>query len=151
MEEIKRGQLCSRCGRYNSRQMVVNGIIEDKEKILLIRRGIEPGYGKWALPGGYLDWDETLQEGVIREVKEETGLYTRVKSFLSFFDSIQRNSQNIAAVFVLQMTENKEIIIQREEVLESGWFGLDELPEGVAFDHNLMIEEYRKSVNKEKE
>ncbi len=151
MEEIKRGQLCPRCGRYNSRQMVINGIVENDGKILLIRRGIEPGYGKWALPGGYLDWDETLQEGVIREVKEETGLQTSIKTFLSFFDSIQRNSQNIAAVFVLHVIGSKEIEIQKEEVLESGWFGLNELPDGVAFDHNLMIEEYRKFLNKEME
>lgn len=145
---IQKGQLCPTCKRYNSRYVVVNAIVEHKGKILLIKRGIDPGYGKWALPGGFLDWDETIQEGVIREVQEETGLSVEVKEMLGVFDSTKRNSQKIAFTFIVNVIGQNDVKVQESEVLDFQWVTIESLPEGVAFDHNVMLERYRDLLNK---
>ncbi|CAN5744149.1 NUDIX hydrolase [soil metagenome] len=68
---------CPACGfvAYVNPRMVVSTLpITDAGEVILLRRGIEPGYGAWAQPGGFLEIDETAIEGAIRETLEETGL-----------------------------------------------------------------------------
>lgn len=142
---VNRGELCPTCGRFNSRHLVIDGVvINQKNEVLLVKRGIEPGYGKWALPGGYLDWDESLEEGVIREVKEETGIETKIERMLNFYDSPTRNYQNIAITFLLRPISDTPFSFQAEEILDGGWFSFDKLPEDIAFDHNIMLDDYQK-------
>jgi ADP-ribose pyrophosphatase YjhB (NUDIX family) len=69
--------ICPSCGfiAYVNPRLVVSTIpITDPGELVLIRRAIEPGYGMWAQPGGFLEIDETAQEGAVRETLEETGL-----------------------------------------------------------------------------
>lgn len=69
--------VCPACGfiAYVNPRLVVSTIpVTTDDKLVLIRRAIEPGYGAWAQPGGFLEIDETAQEGAIRETLEETGL-----------------------------------------------------------------------------
>lgn len=138
---VARGTLCLHCQRYNSRHIVVNCITIFQNKILLIKRGIEPGYGKWALPGGYLDWDESVEEAAAREVLEETGVKVQVLRQLEVRSSPERNSQNVAVVFVAE-ADSDVLALQKEEILDGGWFDFDKLPDPVAFDHNIMITDY---------
>ena len=68
---------CDDCGfiAYVNPRLVVSAIpVTDDGDLVLIRRAIEPGYGEWAQPGGFLEIDETAQEGAARETLEETGL-----------------------------------------------------------------------------
>ena len=68
---------CDSCGfiAYVNPRLVVSTIpVTADGRLYLIRRAIEPGYGKWAQPGGFLEIDETAQEGAVRETLEETGL-----------------------------------------------------------------------------
>jgi ADP-ribose pyrophosphatase YjhB (NUDIX family) len=68
---------CAACGfvAYVNPRLVVSTLpVTDAGKLILLRRGIEPGYGRWAQPGGFLEIDETAHEGAIRETLEETGL-----------------------------------------------------------------------------
>jgi ADP-ribose pyrophosphatase YjhB (NUDIX family) len=68
---------CSACGHvaYVNPRLVVTTIpVTDDGRVVLLRRGIEPGRGSWAQPGGFLEVDETVNEGAIRETFEETGL-----------------------------------------------------------------------------
>jgi ADP-ribose pyrophosphatase YjhB (NUDIX family) len=68
---------CAACGHitYVNPRLVVTAIpVTDAGEIVLLRRGIEPGRGLWAQPGGFLEVDETPTEGAIRETREETGL-----------------------------------------------------------------------------
>lgn len=69
--------LCARCGfiAYVNPRLVVSTLpVTDDGELVLIRRAIEPGYGSWAQPGGFLEIDETAVEGAARETLEETGL-----------------------------------------------------------------------------
>jgi len=69
--------VCTACGHiaYVNPRLVVTTIpVTDDGRVLLIRRGLEPGRGLWAQPGGFLEVDETVTEGAVRETLEETGL-----------------------------------------------------------------------------
>lgn len=66
----------------------VGGVIIDAGRALLIRRGSEPLLGEWSIPGGTLELGETLEEGVARELLEETGLEVRVLDLIEVFDRI---------------------------------------------------------------
>src|SRR6202011_2866569 len=74
---------------YPDRPMVgVGGVIIEQGRALLIRRGSEPLLGEWSIPGGTLELGETLEQGVARELLEETGLTVRVIELLEVFDRI---------------------------------------------------------------
>jgi 8-oxo-dGTP diphosphatase len=87
-EEGDGGKMAS-SREYPERPMVgVGGVIIDQGRALLIRRGSEPLLGEWSIPGGMLELGETLEEGVARELREETGLTVRVIELIEVFDRI---------------------------------------------------------------
>lgn len=74
---------------YPERPIVgIGGVIVDRGRTLLIRRGSEPLLGEWSIPGGTLELGETLEEGVARELLEETGMAVRVLDLIEVFDRI---------------------------------------------------------------
>jgi 8-oxo-dGTP diphosphatase len=84
---------------YPERPVVgVGGVVIENGRALLIRRGSEPLRGEWSIPGGTLELGETLQEGVTRELLEETGLEVRVLDLIEVFDRIFPNEKAPLAV-----------------------------------------------------
>lgn len=74
---------------YPERPVVgVGGVVIENGRALLIRRGTEPLLGQWSIPGGTLELAESLQQGVARELREETGLEVRVLELIEVFDRI---------------------------------------------------------------
>jgi 8-oxo-dGTP diphosphatase len=71
----------------------VGAIIIKGQEVLLARRGKEPGYGEWSIPGGAVKLGETLEEAVIREVREETNLEVRVEEMVEVLERIFRDPQ----------------------------------------------------------
>jgi 8-oxo-dGTP diphosphatase len=136
-------------GKGNLRHAIVDGIVLKNNKILLVKREsfLSEG-GKWGVPGGYLDRDENLIQGVEREVFEETGYrVTNVKLFTVLDNPKRRNDekQNIGFVFICD-AEEKEGEADKEST-EQKWFDFDNLPdqEEIAFDHLQIIETYLKN------
>jgi 8-oxo-dGTP diphosphatase len=70
----------------------VGAVVVDRGRVLLVRRGKEPLKGKWSLPGGMLELGESLTEGVVREVTEETGLIVEVLELVELLDRVHRES-----------------------------------------------------------
>ena len=66
----------------------IGGVVIESDRVLLIRRGTEPLLGQWSIPGGTLELGESLQVGVARELREETGLEVRVLDLIEVFDRI---------------------------------------------------------------
>lgn len=89
---------CPNCGfiSYVNPRMVVTTIpVTDAGEVVLLRRGIEPAYGTWAQPGGFLEVDETVAEAAIRETLEETGLVVEPGEIVGLYTRLE------AAVVVL--------------------------------------------------
>lgn len=119
---------------------VIIGIAPDKtRKLLLIERGHDPYQGCWALPGGFLEMDETLEECARRELKEETGLDTpcqfeEVKSFSAVNRDPRGRTITVAFLAVIPLAEVKG----EDDAAEARWFPLEDLPP-LAFDHELIV------------
>jgi mutator protein MutT len=75
----------------------VGAVIVDEGRVLLARRGNEPMKGHWTLPGGLLELGETLSDGVMREVREETGLTVEVLQLIELLDRIHRLKEDQGA------------------------------------------------------
>lgn len=96
--EHRERAVCPSCGfiAYVNPRLVVTTIpVTEAGEAVLLRRGIEPGYGAWAQPGGFLEVDETVAEAAIRETLEETGLLVEPSSFVGLYSRLE------AAVVVL--------------------------------------------------
>jgi len=140
--KIPKNAFCTCCSRLNLRHSTVEAIIpNEKNQILLVKRASAPQVGWWALPGGYVDWNETLEHAVRREVQEETGLQPVSAEFFKIFDDLDRDldgRQNIGHCFIVQCRGTLQR--QKEEVEELRWFSLNDLPKNIAFDHGKMIQ-----------
>ena len=130
------------------RHAVVDAIIIDNNKILLVKRA-KKSYefpGKQALPGGYIDLNETATQAVLREVLEETGYKAKIVKFLKYIDNPKRTErQTISFLFLLKPLQ--KVSKPDNEITEIHWFPLDQLPEekDFAFDHFEILESYLKS------
>lgn len=82
--------ICRHCSRvhYRNPLPVVLGVLSrDDGEILLIRRGIDPGKGKWALPGGFVEEDESPEEAILREIEEEVGIKGELAGLIGVYRS----------------------------------------------------------------
>jgi len=141
---LKRGEKCGVCGNRYLRNIAVDGLAVRGGKVLLIKRGNEPDRGMWALPGGLLDWDETISEAVIREFTEETGIEGNLGSFVGIYSDPRRDCfQRVTVVYEVKVTGEKPC--RGSDALDARWFSIDTLPQ-LAADHRKIIEDYRKGV-----
>jgi len=79
----------------------VGGVVVHDGRVVLIRRGKQPLKGRWSVPGGSVEIGETLEQAVVRELREETGLEVRPVSFLTVFDRIERQGESVLYHFVI--------------------------------------------------
>ncbi len=114
-------------------------------KILLIKRNTHPFVGFWALPGGRMDPGETIEQTVIREVKEETGLDVKIVGVVGeYVEKGVREDidyEYYPTCFVVQLVGG-ELKKQDSEIQEMKLFSLDALPLPLAFEHEKMIDGY---------
>lgn len=90
--EHRERRVCPACGfiAYINPRLVVTTIpVTDAGEAVLLRRGIEPGYGSWAQPGGFLEVDETVSEGAVRETLEETGLLVEPGDLVGLYSRLE--------------------------------------------------------------
>ena len=79
----------------------VGAVMVEEGRVLLVRRGSEPMKGHWSLPGGLLELGETLADGVIREVREETGLMVEPMELIELLDRIHRENDRVRYHYVI--------------------------------------------------
>ena len=119
---------------------VVFGLDKDKLQVLLVKRGKDPYRDRWALPGGFVDIDETLERAVERELEEETGL-ANLKLFhhkpYSIPDRDPRG-RNISFAFTGFTLRSEKDVVAGDDAVEVRWFDALE-PPLLAFDHSEIL------------
>jgi len=116
----------------------VFGIFEGKVKLLLVERGNEPFKGHWALPGGFLNIDEELEDAAARELAEETGLTGVRLEQIHTFGKCGRDPRGrvITVTYMGIVPEGKSKVKAGDDAAKAQWFDIEPLPKDLAFDHN---------------
>ena len=125
-----------------------NGIgFEYPPEVLLIRRKNDPFKGCWALPGGFMDIEESLAETAARELEEETGLKIDIRrlDLIGIYDEPNRDvrSRVISAAYIVELVE-KPAVQAGDDAQEAEWFKIDEILDGqiqLAFDHTAIVKD----------
>ncbi len=130
------------------RHVTVGAIVVRRDEILLVKRASHLiNGGKYALPGGFLDRDETTPQAALRELFEETGYTGKIQSLFQIIDSPKRpkeDRQNIDFKYIVELTGGDRTDNNEVESIE--WIPLSKLPseKESAFDHLKSIELYKK-------
>jgi len=114
---------------------------ENKAKLLLIKRKKEPFKDRWAMPGGFVEVDEELEDAVARELEEETGLTGVPLQQLHTFGKCGRDprGRQITIVYMGIATNKQNRIKASDDAAEAQWFDIEKLPKDLAFDHNEIV------------
>jgi 8-oxo-dGTP diphosphatase len=112
-----------------------------KLKILLVRRGVEPFLGEWALPGGFVLEDETIEACAARELQEETGVEGESLIQFGIYSKPGRDPRNwvISIAYVTAVPLAQVVLKSGTDAAAAEWFSVDQLPAVLAFDHRDII------------
>ena len=129
---------CSNCGfvSYVNPKLVVTTLpVTGRGEVMLIRRGIEPGYDRWAQPGGFLEIDETVREAAVRETLEETGLIVEPRSIVGIYSRVP--AAIVVIAFEAPIVGGAPTVTH--ESLETRPFAPDEIPwPEIAFETSVQ-------------
>jgi ADP-ribose pyrophosphatase YjhB (NUDIX family) len=118
--------VCAVCGFvfYVDPKLSVIAVIPMDEGVVMVRRSIEPGYGLWVVPGGFVDLGEVVEEAVVRETQEETHLTVRPLRLLNIYS--YRNHRTVIAAYLTEYVSG--VLAAGDETLEARVFGFQEIP-----------------------
>lgn len=122
-------------------KIVVGGIVERNGKVLLVQEAKEKCYGKWNISAGGLEPNESITEGAIREVKEETGCDVELTGIVSIDYGVIEDKTFMAIIFSTKLL-NEDIKFNKDEILDVKWHDIDEVISGI--DDNLRNSKFIK-------
>jgi ADP-ribose pyrophosphatase YjhB (NUDIX family) len=114
--------VCVACGAIHwiDPKVAAGCLIVRDGRVLLVRRAIEPGYGKWVFPGGHVDRGETLEEAALRETREECGAVAEIQGLVGIYS--YPGKPVIVAVYRATLLPESPEPFPADETLEVGWF-----------------------------
>ena len=142
---VKKFTICPSCGadvaEWQNPKLTVDIIIEVEDKIVLIERAHEPT--GFALPGGFVDYGESLETAAVREAKEETGLDVKLIRQLGAYSDPSRDPRqhNVSIVFIATAVGAPK---GGDDAVSAELYGKDDLPK-LEFDHEKILADYFKS------
>lgn len=140
---------CPHCGKairtYRNPFPTVDVILRYKGGIVLIERG-NPPYG-WAIPGGFMEYGETAEDGAAREIQEETGLTLKNLKLFTVRSAPDRDPR-FHTVTVVFTADGVGELAAGDDAKSAEVFQLDELPQVIAFDHRDVLLEYQAAAKK---
>jgi len=144
MEKENKNEKNQYCYEYPRPALTTDCVIfgfDDLElKILLIERAHEPYANCWALPGGFVNMDETTESGALRELQEETGLKNVFIEQLYTFSDVERDPRGrvVSVAYFALIKLNEYSIHAGDDAGNAAWFSINDLPK-LAFDHDIVI------------
>ncbi len=124
--------------------LTVDAVIEIRGRIVLVKRCAEPFRGHWALPGGHVDYRETVEHAAVREAREETGLLVKIKKLVGVYSDPRRNpgsDHRVSVAFSAIKVGGR--IMAGDDAEETCLFSRQEIGRiKLAFDHDKIISDY---------
>lgn len=134
--------------RYLSPALSVDAVWIRSDKVLLVRRAHPPFQGRWALPGGFVELRETVEEAVVRELKEETGLAARPAGVVGVYSGPDRDPRKPTATVAFLMKGRPGRPRGQDDAADARWVAISEA-RALAFDHDRIVADavrlYRKN------
>jgi len=132
---------------YKIPKITVDGIIKKGNEILLIRRKNIPFKNSWALPGGYLEYNEKTEDAVIREIFEETGLFTEIINLIGVYSDPKRDPRGHTVSIIYELRIIKGKLESGDDATDVNFFNLNNLPDNLSFDHKKVIKDYIREIS----
>ena len=127
--------------QWRKPSVTADGIVTNNHEIVLVKRGKEPFKGAYALPGGFLNYGETLEHCATREVLEETGLKTEIVDLVGVYSNPSRDPRGQVVTAVYHLRAISGSLKGGDDASTAEWIPLDRLPR-LAFDHGKIIEDF---------
>jgi len=124
--------------KYKYSKVTIDAVIIRDGKILLVKRNKNPFKNRWALPGGFVEYGEKVENAVIREVLEETGLKVEIKKLFGVYSDPNRDPRGHTVTIVYLMNVVGGKLESGDDACDAKFFELEKLPE-LAFDHDKII------------
>ncbi len=128
---------------YRNPIPTVDIIIEIESKGIVLIKRKNPPHG-WALPGGFVDYGESLEEAAVREAKEETDLDVKLTEQFHTYSDPERDPRH-HSISTVYIAKTKGIPQAKDDAIEIGFFNEFSLPDEIAFDHRSILKDYFKS------
>ncbi len=131
---------------YKSPKLTVDGAIFKDGKMLFIKRKNEPFKGKWALPGGFVEYGEKVENAIVREINEETGLKTKIRDIVGVYSDPNRDPRGhvITIVYLLEIQDGE--LKSGDDAIDAKFFDLKDLPE-LSFDHDIIVKDIIRRID----
>ena len=123
---------------YKSPKVTVDAVILDKGTIVLVKRRNPPFKDMWALPGGFVEYGEIVENAVVREAKEETGLDVKIVKLLGVYSDPKRDPRGPTVGIVYVCKKVSEELKADSDAKEVKAFSVKDLPP-LAFDHSKIV------------
>ncbi len=131
---------CECCGfiHFRNPTPAVSILVVEDGKVLLGKRQSELENGKWALPSGYIEYEEDFISAGVREIKEETGLEARMEAILHVESGFLTPDYHVLTVYLFGRVTGGELQ-QGDDLSRAGWFPMDGLPDEMAFPSDRRL------------
>ncbi|MHA1959664.1 MAG: NUDIX domain-containing protein [Candidatus Thorarchaeota archaeon] len=130
---------------YRNPKPTIDVVVTDGKRVILVKRAREPFKGEWVFPGGFVEYDETVEDAAIREVLEETGVTVELQEILGVYSAPDRDPRehHVNVVFVGKPIEGEPR--GGDDAAEAEWRKISSLKSGdLAFDHDLIATDLKR-------